>query len=241
MPITDSKSKEETSEEEWVRESRFGRWFLTTNTWFRYVLSEAVCDLKQLLNNRIPGTHQILDAGCGQGVAFGLLEEHFHPRTIIGVDIDREQMRLALEMAKRCKCEVKLENGTVCNLNIPDSSIDMIFSHQLFHHISDQTRVLQEFYRVLIPGGVILISESCRSFIHSFLVRLLFRHPMHVQKTAEEYVELVRSVGFKIDDHDIKTSMPWWSRKDYGVTEKIGLRQQSRDVTQILMIARKPS
>jgi ubiquinone/menaquinone biosynthesis C-methylase UbiE len=203
-------------------------------------LSESVCDFKQLLKNRIPGTDQILDAGCGQGLAFVLLEEHFQPRTIIGVDIDKEEISIAPETAKRCKCEVKLENGTVCNLNISDSSIDMIFSHQLLHHISDQTRALEEFYRILMPGGVILISESCRSFINSFPVRLLFRHPMHVQKTAEEYVELVQSIGFKIDDNDIKTSMPWWSRKDYGVTEKIGLSQKRQEVTEILMIARKP-
>ena len=65
----------------------------------------------------------------------------------------------------------------------------MIFCHQLFHHISNQARVLEEFFRILMPGGVILISESCRSFINSFPVRLLFRHPMHVQKTAAEYVE----------------------------------------------------
>lgn len=116
----------------------------------------------------------------------------------------------------------------------------MIFSHQLLHHISDQTRALEEFYRILMPGGVILISESCRSFINSFPVRLLFRHPMHVQKTAEEYIELVQSIGIKIDDNDIKTSMPWWSRNDYGVTEKIGLSQKRQEVTEILMIARKP-
>lgn len=118
----DSIPKKQTSEKDWVRESRFGRWFLTTNIWFRYVLSESVCDFKQLLKNRIPGTDQILDAGCGQGLAFVLLAEHFQPRTIIGVDIDKEEISIAPETAKRCKCEVKLENGTVCNLNISDSS-----------------------------------------------------------------------------------------------------------------------
>ena len=62
----------------------------------------AVWEFKQLLKNGHSGTDTILDAGCGQGLAFVLLEEHFHPRTIIGVDIDKEQMRLAPEMAKRC-------------------------------------------------------------------------------------------------------------------------------------------
>lgn len=203
-------------------------------------MSEAVWELKQLLKNSHSGTDTILDAGCGQGLAFVLLEQHFQLKTIIGVDIDMEQISLAPEAAKRCQCEVKLENGTVYHLNSSDSSIDMIFSHQLFHHISNQNRVLEEFFRILMPGGIILISESCRSFINSFPVRLLFRHPMHVQKTAAEYVELVKSSGFKIDENEIKTSRPWWSRKNFGLTERIGLLQKRQEMTEILMIARKP-
>jgi len=63
---------------------------------------------------------------------------------------------------------------------------------------------------------------------------------MHVQKTAAEYVELVKSSGFKIDKNEIKTSRPWRSRKDFGLTEKIGLPQKRQEMTEILMIARKP-
>lgn len=233
--------KKQTSKEEWVRESRFGRWFLSTNIWFQYVLGEALFDFKQLLKNRVSGTHRIiLDAGCGQGLAFELLQQHFQPNAIIGVDIDKEEISLALKAAKRCKCEVKLENSTACNLNIPDSSIDMIFCHQLIHHISDQSRALEEFYRILVPGGLILIGESCRSFINSFFVRLLFRHPLQVQKTADEYVELIKSIGFKVNDNDVKTSRPWWSRKDFGLTEKIGLPQKRQEPTEIFIIAKKP-
>ena len=227
-------------ETDWVRESRFGRWFLSTNMWFQYVLSEAVVDIIQLLNNRIVHTHQILDAGCGQGLAFGLLEQHFHPKTIIGVDIDAELIRLAPEATKGCHCKVQFHRGSVYNLDISDNAIDLIFCHQLLHHLPDQTRALKEFYRVLAPGGVVLIGESCRSFITSMAIRLLFRHPMQVQKAAEEYVELVKSLGFTIHDDDIKTSRPWWSRTDFGLTEKIGLPQQQHEATEIVMIAGKP-
>ena len=227
------------TETDWVRESRFGRWFLSTNMWFQYVLSEAMFDLHQLFNNRRVGVNQVLDAGCGQGLAFGLLEQHFLPKTIIGVDIDAELIRLAPEAAKRCHCEVQFHHGSVYNLNIPDNAIDLIFCHQLLHHLPDQTRALKELYRVLVPGGVVLIGESCRSFITSLVIRLLFRHPMHVQKTAEEYVELVKSIGFTIGDEDIRISRPWWSRKDFGLTEKIGL-PQPQEPTEIVMIARKP-
>jgi hypothetical protein len=39
------KSESAISRQEWVRETRFGRWFLSTNIWIHYVLGEAVQDL----------------------------------------------------------------------------------------------------------------------------------------------------------------------------------------------------
>ena len=239
MNIIDSIPQKPEAEKEWVRESRFGRWFLTTNIWLHYVLHEAVVDLKQLLGNRITEIHQILDVGCHQGLAFELLEQHFQPRTIIGVDIDKEQVSLALGAAQHCQCQVKCQHGTVYHLDLPDNSVDVIFCHQLLHHLSDQESALEELYRVLAPSGVLLIGESCRSFIHSFSVRLLFRHPKNVQKTAPEFVALVKSCGFKVRDEDIRTSRPWWSRKDFGLTELLGLPQKQQEATEVLMVARK--
>ena len=239
MNSMDLMPKKQAPEQEWVRESRFGQWFQTTDIWFEYVLSEAILDFKQLLGNSIAETRQLLDIGCHQGLAFQLLEEHFQPKTIIGVDIDREQISLALEAATRCQCHVKCEQGTVYNLDLPNNSIDLIFCHQLLHHLSDQTSGLDELYRVLVPGGVLLIGESCRSFLDLLWVRLFFRHPKQIQKTAHEFVELVKSCGFQIRDEDIKSSIPWWSQKDLGVTEKIGLPQKAQEPTEVLMIGRK--
>ncbi len=224
----------------WVRETRFGRWFLTTNTWFRYVLSVAVVDFKTMLRNRVSTQKKILDAGCGGGLAFSLLELHFQPKTIIGVDIDQAQISLAKEYAKKCSCKVELVSGTVADLEFANDSIDVIFCHQVIHHVAHQTEVLREFYRILAPGGVILLGESCKSFVNSFLVRLLFRHPMQQHKSAEEYVELVKSVGFKVSENDIQTSVPWWSRADFGITGKLGLPQRNKDATEVLIVATKP-
>ncbi len=232
--------EKQAAEQEWVRESRFGQWFQTTNIWYDYVLSEAIFDFKQLLGKNVSGTRQLLDIGCHQGLAFQLLEEHFAPKTIIGVDIDGEQINLAIEAGTRCQCQVKCEQGTVYKLDLPDNSIDLIFCHQLLHHLSAQTRGLDELYRVLAPGGVLLLGESCRSFLDLFWVRLLFRHPKQIQKTAHEFVELVKSRGFHISDEEIKSSIPWWSQKDLGVTEKIGWPRKQQEPTEVLMVARKP-
>lgn len=238
--IIDCRPEKQTSGGNWVRETRFGRWFLTTNMWYQRVLSVALFDLIRLLGDKVPKTRQILDAGCGGGLAFSLLEHNFQPETIIGVDIDRHQLSAASAAAKYCGCDVKIINGGIGDLNIPDDSIDVIFSHQLLHHVTAQAETLKEFYRILAPGGIVLISESCRPFIYSLPVRLLFRHPMQVQKSADEYVDLVKSCGFTVKENHIQTSTPWWSQQDFGVTEKLGLSHKAKEATEILMIARKP-
>lgn len=139
MNTLNSNPETQKSNENWVRETRFGRWFLTTKTWYRWVLSEAVLELKQMLNNSACKAPKILDAGCGAGLAFSLLEEHFQPRTIIGVDLDQKQIAIAAKLAERCQCEVKIIMGTVGKLDIKDNTIDIIFCHQLIHHLSQQT------------------------------------------------------------------------------------------------------
>ncbi len=230
------------SRQEWVRETRFGRWFLSTNIWSRYVLGEAVLDFNRMLGVDRPAVNRMLDAGCGIGLAFSLLEQYFQPKTIVGVDIDRELTEIAATSAQHCECQVILETTLVVDLNFPDQSFDMIFCHQLLHHTADQEDAVQQFYRLLVPGGVVLIGESCRSFVRSPPVRLLFKHPMKAQKSAAEYVDLVKSMGFAVGEHDVKTSTPWWSRWDLGLLEKLGIAEKKTlQATEILIVARKPT
>ncbi len=98
--------------------------------------------------------------------------------------------------------------------------MDLLFCHQTFHHLVDQDAALAEFRRVLKPGGIMLFAESTRKYIHSWIIRLLFRHPMEVQKTAEEYLAMVRAAGFEVAPSSISYPYLWWSRSDLGIFER---------------------
>jgi ubiquinone/menaquinone biosynthesis C-methylase UbiE len=228
------------SAEDWVRETRFGKWFVSTDIWYRYVLTEAVADLKNMLGARLPTQATLLDAGSGIGLSFTLLDQYFQPGKIVGLDIDKAALEIAAKSTQAYQCPIELVHGSASHLSFPDNSFDLIFCHQLIHHVKDQSTVLRELLRVLRPGGFLLSSESCRSFIDSFWVRLLFRHPEMVQKSAEEYVDLMRSAGFEIREDDIKTSIPWWSLVDFGLLEKLGFPARRIDATEILTVAQKP-
>ncbi len=224
----------------WVRETKFGRWFLSTHTWYRYVLSQAVVDFKRLLNGRLPSAARILDAGCGQGLAFGLLETHFKPAQIVGMDIDKQQIAKAMGLAANISTPTQALHGNASAQTFEAESFDIVFCHQLLHHTSQQYETLSEFYRILKPGGILLVGESCQSFINSVPVRLLFRHPHMAQQDAPGYVELVRTAGFNIQPEDTHSSRPWWSRRSLGLAQKWGINKKDNPPTEILIVATKP-
>ena len=225
---------------DWVPDTAFGKWFLSTDMWFHKVLARAIADLKRLAGTNAPGSfNRLMDVGCGQGRVFSLLQQTFSPRQIVGVDIDPHMLERAAQSARECGCPVELKRSSVTRLDLPDASIDVIFCHQLIHHVADQERALRELHRVLAPGGMLLLAESCEAFIKTWPVRWFFRHPRGVQRPAEGYLDLVRAAGFVFGDADVRTSTPWWSLSDFGFTRKLGLVRKPPVATELLVVARK--
>lgn len=209
------------NDRDWVRETSFGTWFIGTKLWRHHVIRATLADLQRLIPPRI---HYpvVVDVGCGCGRALRLLDIVFRPEMLIGVDIDRVQLRRGVAEVKRCRAKVALRVSNGACLPIPDRAVDMVFCHQTFHHFCDQETAVHEFYRVLRPGGTLLFAESCRRYIRSLPIRLLFRHPMQVQKSADEYLRLLRHAGFEVRQDAVSTPYLWWSRPDLGLLEWLG-------------------
>lgn len=203
-----------------IPESRFGVWFLGTETWAVHVLKRALDDLERLMKVR-RRRPVIVDVGCGWGRSFKLLSERFEARHLIGIDIDPAMLVASAAEAARHGVAVELRQGSSSQLPLADQSADMIFCHQTFHHLIDQEDAIAEFHRVLKPGGQLLFAESTRAYIHSWIIRLLFRHPMEVQKSADEYLALIRRAGFVVDADAISLPYLWWSRADLGIGERV--------------------
>ena len=223
-----------------VPETRFGFWFLGTQTWVKYVLSVAINDLTRLISDRQSVYPVILDVGCGQGHAFRFLKAHFSAERLIGVDVEEQGLRCAQAQVTHDNLVVEFLNNNATSLDIPDASVDMLFCHQTLHHLVHQEQALAEFYRVLKPGGLLLIAESTRAYIHSWIIRLLFRHPMEVQRSAEEYLAMLKAQGFTFGPENISYPYLWWSRADLGIGERLGFPPpQIRHETLLNVVARK--
>ena len=229
----------------YVEETRFGFWFLQSHVWQHHVLRVAINDLKGLIDTPLPEAPVLLDAGCGQGKSFGLLAAAFAPGRLLGLDADPHSLDCSRAEAERLGLEVQLLASDCAAIQLADASVDILFCHQTFHHLVEQRQALAEFWRVLKPGGLLLFAESTQFYIDTWVIRWLFRHPMQVQKSAEQYLDMLRSQGFEFAERNVSYPYLWWSRaKDFGLLERWGLRQPKpvgqRDETLVNVAARKP-
>ncbi|MDP2601566.1 MAG: class I SAM-dependent methyltransferase [Deltaproteobacteria bacterium] len=224
-----------------IPETRIGFWFLGTQTWARHVLRVALNDLERLIPERKAFYPIVLDIGCGQGKSFRLLIEHFSPERLIGVDADERCLPPARREASRETVPIEIRYRDIAELDVPDASVDLVFCHQTFHHLTRQQMALQQFYRVLKPGGLLLFAESTRAYIHSWIIRLLFRHPMNMQHSAEDYMAMIRARGFVFGPQNISLPYLWWSRADLSAFEWFGFSVPTqREETLINLAAVKP-
>jgi len=62
-----------------IEETRFGNWFIRTDTWRLRVLCRALEDVQRLMPAGITRYPRILDVGCGYGHSFAELARRFSP------------------------------------------------------------------------------------------------------------------------------------------------------------------
>jgi SAM-dependent methyltransferase len=98
----------------------------------------------------------LLDAGCGPGTITTGLAPLIAPGRITAVDASQgelEKTRRALETAGSDSAH--LEVADVQNLPFADGSFDAVFSHAVIDYLPEPARAVEEFKRVLKPGGVL--------------------------------------------------------------------------------------
>jgi len=96
----------------------------------------------------------VLDLGCYDGaVSRGYLAAG--ARSVIGIDIDEPAVLSAQSTNTDDRIDFRV-SGTKA-FPVDDASIDTIFSYDVFEHVEHPAPILEECYRVLRPGGKLLI------------------------------------------------------------------------------------
>ncbi|SFZ93759.1 Methyltransferase domain-containing protein [Flaviramulus basaltis] len=98
----------------------------------------------------------------------------------------------------------------ICKLPFANKEFDIIFCNHVLEHIPDDTKAMQELYRVLKPNGMAILQipqdlNKATTFEDDTITdkkerAKIFGQYDHVRVYGRDYFNKLRSVGFKVDE-----------------------------------------
>lgn len=105
----------------------------------------------------------------------------------------------------------------ICNLPFEDNSYDIILCNHVLEHIPDDTKAMQELYRVMKTGGygIFQIPQDLNrettfeddSITDKKERAKIFGQYDHVRVYGRDYFDKLRSIGFKVDEVDYTATL----------------------------------
>ena len=100
----------------------------------------------------------------------------------------------------------------ICNLPFEDNQYDIIFCNHVLEHIPDDTKAMQELFRVLKPGGMAILQipqelNRAVTFTDDTITNQkerteIFGQYDHVRIYGRDYFDKLRSIGFTVIEED---------------------------------------
>jgi MPBQ/MSBQ methyltransferase len=131
--------------------ANWGYWLSGTRT-----LKEACETLMEKLLALVPSKKgTVLDVACGKGATTRHLARYYSPENITGINISRKQLRRARQNAPGSK----LLFMSATEMEFPDRCFDAVYCVEAAFHFDTRQRFLSEAFRVLRPGGHLVLSD----------------------------------------------------------------------------------
>ena len=134
----------------------------------------------------------VLDVGSGTGILVPLIQK-YKPGHIYACDLSRKM----LEQLKNHYPGVETIVSDVRDLNLPDSSVDVVFINACYPNIVDKSGAFMNISRIMKPAGRMIISHPMgRSFINSLKEKAPF--PLDEFPEKSEAKTLLGPFGFEL-------------------------------------------
>jgi ubiquinone/menaquinone biosynthesis C-methylase UbiE len=150
----------------------------------------------------------IVDLGTGPGILSIELHKLLPQAKIIGVDLSSDM----LEIARKNADEAGMSNyetrlGKAEELPIESNSVNLVVTQSSFHEWDDPRKGLSEIFRVLKPGGSLVLKDYSRGWLSGWrrsLLKFLLAmvgesyedHVGMFKFTFDEVADLLKEAGF---------------------------------------------
>ena len=132
----------------------------------------------------------ILDVGCGTGGNLTTLAPY---GSVIGVDLSV----VALDLARQHRSVYCLAQASALGLPFTDNTFDLITSFDILYHrwVTDDSQALSELYRLVRPGGRLLLTDSALPLLWSSHDQRYFARQRY---TLPDMRRKLQAAGFEI-------------------------------------------
>jgi len=129
---------------------------------------------------------KILEAGCGRRWVINI--DHIN-YTLTGVDIDKK----ALEFRKtEIKDLDEVIFGDLRTVDIKENSFDVIYNSFVLEHIQNAELALNNIFKWLKPGGILILRIPDRNSVYGFMTRIT---PFWFHVFFAKYIERINNAG----------------------------------------------
>jgi len=141
----------------------------------------------------------IADLGAGEGTFSQLLARH--AKKVIAVDNSEKMVEYGAELARKHGVKnLEYRKGDLEAVPIRDGAVDVAFFSQALHHAQHPERAVAEAWRILKPGGKIVVLDLVR---HNYEEARELYADLWLGFSEVEVTRFLRQAGFK----NIQTSV----------------------------------
>jgi ubiquinone/menaquinone biosynthesis C-methylase UbiE len=155
------------------------------------------------------GHMRLLDVACGTGRTLHQLAQAHPELRLYGVDLSPAYVRRAHKrLADLARVALAVENAEA--LPYADATFDIATSVYLFHELPRNARrnVVREMFRVVRPGGLLVIEDSAQLTESAEITAVLrsfpgeFHEPFYTDYLGDDLADLLREVGFVVESSE---------------------------------------
>jgi ubiquinone/menaquinone biosynthesis C-methylase UbiE len=141
----------------------------------------------------------IVDLGTGPGLLAIELHKLRPHATIIGVDPSEEMLSIARKNAAEAgMLDFEAKLGAAEEIPLAPESADLVVSQSSFHEWEDPYKGLGEIFRILKPGGSLILRDYNGAWLSPWKRKLIgrFHHLEMFQYTLRQVADLLEKTGF---------------------------------------------